>query len=161
MADEQRINGNTYSWSSIYVSFNGERYYGFKSINYGDSITPSKGYGSARHHAPRSRTRGKYEIEPVAVSFEKASAHALRKELAAQSASGKSFGSVEFEIVVQFDEPDQAETITHKLERCRWMKNSSSNEESSDPSYEDIEFDCMGIDWGDGLRLYDDSEGAA
>lgn len=161
MADEQRINGTMYSWSSIYAKFDGERYYGFKSISYGDSRTRTKAYGSARHHAPRGRTAGKYEVDPVAVSFEKKSAQALRKALAAKSADGKAYGNVPFEIVIQFDEPDEADTITHTLETCVWGKNAASNEEGPDPLYEDLEFDCMSIDWGDGLRLYDSTEGEA
>ena len=62
MADTQRINGFVPSWGDIYVKINSARYYGITEIAYGDTRVRSKLYGMARHHAPRGRTSGKYEI---------------------------------------------------------------------------------------------------
>lgn len=157
MADEQRINGNMYSWSSIYFKVDGERFYGIKSISYGDSRERAKGYGMGRHHAPRGRSAGKYQTDPVSVSVEKATARALRETLATFAADGQSFGNVPFEIVVQYVEPDDT-PITDTIEECVWAKTESSNEEGPDPLYEDVEFDCMRIRWN-GKTLFDETEG--
>lgn len=157
MSDQQRINGNAYSWSSIYLEIAGEKYYGFTSISYADSRSREKGYGGGRHHAPRSRSSGKYEVEPVAVKFEKATADAVRLALAQQSESGTSFGDYEFLIIVQYVEGDQE--ITDEIEQCTWTKTSNKVEESNGILYEEVEFDAMKIKWN-GLYLFNDSEGA-
>jgi len=156
MADEQRINGNMYQHSSIVLKLDNERFFGFKSISYGDAREYGKAYGAARHAGPRGRTSGKYSTEPVAVSMEKKSAKALRDALAARSSSGTSFGNVEFQIVVQYEEG--TDVITDTIDRCRWTKTAGKSEEGPEPIYEDIEFDCMFILWN-GKALYDDGAG--
>lgn len=156
MADEQRINGNVYGHSSIILKLDNERFYGFKSISYGDSRERGKIYGAARHAGPRGRTAGKYTTEPVAVSMEKESAKTLRDALAARSTSGTSFGNVEFQIVVQYEEG--AKVVTDTIERCTWTKVAAKSEEGADGVYEEIEFDCMFILWN-GKALFDDSQG--
>lgn len=145
-----RINGNMYSWSSVTARVGGTLISAFKSISYADSRERAKGYGAGRHYAPIGQTSGKYATEPVTASLEKGEAAALRKALADQ-AGGKSFGDVEFQIVVSYEEGDRL--ITDTLERCTWKKNSAKNEESADPLYEETEFDCMSIKWN-GLTLY-------
>lgn len=156
MADQVRINGNTHSWSSVYFKVGGERFYGVKSINYGDSRSRTKAYGMGRHHAPRGRTAGKYEVDPVTVTVEKATADTLR-EKAAQIDGGASFGNASFQIVVQYIETGNT-TITDTIEECAFTKNASKAEENPDPLVEDLEFDAMRIKWN-GRTLYDTSEG--
>jgi hypothetical protein len=156
MADQVRINGVIHSWASVYFKLAGERFYGIKSISYGDSRSRSKGYGMGRHYAPRGRTSGKYEVDPVAVTCEKATAKALRDK-AAQLAGGSSFGNAEFEIVVQYVEAGN-DTITDTIEQCTFSKEAAKAEENPDPTVEDLEFDAMRIKWN-GLTLYDTSEG--
>lgn len=157
MSDVQKINGNAFSWSSIAIKIDGQAYFGIKSISYGDKLTRAKGYGVGRNHAPRSRTAGKYEIDPVSISMEHETAAALRAALAERSTSGTSFGSVEFLVVVQYVEGDRV--VTDEIERCTWSGQSAKNEESADPLYTEAEFDAMRIRW-DGRYLFDDSEGA-
>lgn len=156
MSDEQRINGNMYSWSSIFFKVEGERYYGIKSIGYGDSRERVKGYGMGRSHAPRGRSAGKYQPDPVTVTLEKETARALREKLAASASDGRSFGNVEFEVVVQYEESDKQ--ITDEIFGCVWTKTAAKGEESADPLYEEVEFDCMGIRWDGDKTLFDSSE---
>lgn len=158
MADEIRVNGNQLSWGSIVCKIDQERYHGFTSIGYGDSRERVKGYGMGRHQAPRGRSRGKYTPDPVALKGAKSSVQALRKALAARSADGKSYGDVEFEIVVQYIEADET-PITVEIERCVWTKNTTSEEEGPDPLSEEIEIDCMLIR-RNGLTLFDESQGS-
>jgi len=157
MSDEVRVNGNLHSWGSITVKIAEEAYYGFTAIKYGDSRERVKAYGMGRHHAPRGRSRGKYTVEPVTLTGPKGSVQQLRKALADQG-DGVSYGDVEFQIVVQYIEPDDT-PITVDIEDCVWIKNTSSEEEGADPLSEDIELDCMKIR-RNGLVLFDESEGS-
>ncbi|CAG1772596.1 hypothetical protein BAC2_02727 [uncultured bacterium] len=156
MADQQRINGNVFGHSSLVLQIDDERYYGFKSFSYGDSLEVGKVWGMARHGAPRGRTAGKYDTEKVTASLEKETAVAVRKALAARSSTRTAFGQVEFQIVVQYEEGGRV--ITDELNRCRWTKTNSKSEEGPDAIYEEVEFDCLFIRH-DGLVLFDDGGG--
>jgi hypothetical protein len=159
--DEKRINGNAYGWSSVLWKIGDDRIHGFKAIAYKDSRERTPVYGSGRHHAPRGQTPGKYAAEPCTATVEKETAALIRAALARRSADGKSFGNVEFEIVVQREE-DRGGTpkvITDELHRCTWRETASKAEEGSDPDYEEIAFNVTTIDW-DGLSLYDGTGGA-
>ena len=156
MADEIRVNGNLLSWGSIEVKVNGDRYFGFTSIGYGDSRERVKGYGMGRAQGPRGRSRGKYQTAPVTLTGHKSSMQTLRQALA-DAGDGTSYGDTEFEIVVQYFEADD-NAITVEISRCAWGKNTSSEEEGPDPLKEDVEIDCMFIR-RNGLTLFDGSEG--
>jgi len=157
MSDAIRVNNNQHSWGSITFKLNGERYTGFTAISFGDKRTRVKAYGMGRHHAPRGRSKGKYETDPVKVTGWKSSVHALRVALAKVSLDGKSYGDVEFQGLVQYIERDDTE-ITVELDRLVWMSNTTSDEESPDPLKEDFELDVMLIRRND-LVLFDASEG--
>lgn len=159
MADAARINGNLYSWSSIIFRIGGERWSGLASINYGDALERVKGYGMGRSHIPRGRSAGKYTTEPVTATGYKDSIQELRSILAAQASDGKSYGTVEFDIVIQFVEGDR-DPVTDELLRCVWSKNSAKAEEGADPLKEDVEFDVMYI-VRNGATLYDGRDGGA
>ncbi len=158
MADQIRVNGNQLSFGSIDVWLKGEKYTGFTSIKYGDSRERSKAYGMGRHGAPRGRSRGKYSTDAVGLTGWKSSVQALREALAAEAPDGKSYGDVEFQIVVSYFEADDT-AITVELEDCVWSKNSASDEEGPDPLKEEIEIDCMRIR-RNGLVLFDETGGS-
>ena len=158
MSDQVRINGNQHSWGSIVVKIDGDRYYGFTAIKYADSRERVKAYGMGRHHAPRGRSRGKYQVEPVGLTGWKSSIQALREALASKSANGESYGDVVFQIVVQYIEEDDT-SITVELEDCVFVKNTSNDEEGPDPLSEEIEIDCMRIR-RNGKTLFDSNQGA-
>jgi hypothetical protein len=157
MADAIRVNGNRHSWGSISAKIDGERYYGFTAIKFGDSRERVKAYGMGRHHAPLGRSRGKYSTDPVVLTGWKSAVQALRDALAARSSSTTSYGDVVFQIVVQYvDENDQPCTVD--IEDCVWVKNSTSDEEGPDPLSDEVEIDTMRIR-RNGKVLYDESEG--
>jgi hypothetical protein len=153
--DTPRVNGNLYSWASIEAKINGETVHGFTSINYADKRTRTKGYGQGRHHAPRGRSAGKYEVDPVKVKAPKDTMQALRASLAAQAGDSRSYGNVEFELVVQYVEEGNT-PITVELSRCVWSGESATDDEGPDPLMEEAEFDCMQIR-RNGLTLFDSS----
>jgi len=66
MADEIRVNGNQHSWGSIFLKFDGDRYFGFTAINFSDSRERVKAHGMGRHQGARGRSRGKYDTEHAA-----------------------------------------------------------------------------------------------
>jgi hypothetical protein len=155
MADQTRINGNQHSWGSISIKFGGERFTGVIAIKYADSRERVKAYGMGRHQAPRGRSRGKYTTEPVGLTLWKGSAQELRAKLAAVAPDGRSYGDVEFEIVVQYVEVDDTSVIV-QIERCVLTKNATDDEESADPLKDELEADCMLIR-RNGLTLFDSS----
>lgn len=53
------INGNIYSYASIRITINNQRYIGVTSINYGDKVSPAKVRGAAQ--APLGETAGDLE----------------------------------------------------------------------------------------------------
>lgn len=162
MADQVRINGNAHSWGSIIAKVDGERFYGFTSVAYGDKRERVKGYGMGRHQAPRSRSRGKYSTDPVKLGGPKSTIHALREKLAALAADGTSYGDVEFLLVVQYVEAGVSGgevPMTVEIERCVITANSTSDEEGSDPLKDEVEIDCMLIR-RNGLTLFDSSQGS-
>lgn len=156
MADTQRINGFVPSWGDIYLKIDSERYYGIAEIAYGDTRVRSKLYGMARHHAPRGRTSGKYEVDETTMKMDLPAAGALRTALAAKAADGKSYGSVTFEVVVQYED-SQGTVRTDTLHECCITKMAVSHSEGPDALMEDAALDVMSID-RDGLTLYDKTE---
>ncbi len=153
MADDLRINGNAFSWGSIAVKVGGEVFTGITKISYGDKRTRSKAYGMGRSHAPRGRTRGKYEVDPVVFEMHAGSAKKLRAKLAQQSSDGKSYGDTVFQISVQYvDEGESPHTV--ELEDCVWVEDTSSHDEGPDALTTTVTCDCMRIR-RDGSTLYD------
>ena len=104
MSDQIRVNGNQLSWGSIILKLDQDVFTGFTSISFADKRERVKAYGQGRHHAPRGRSRGKYTIEPVKLTGWKDSVQIFRTQLAARSPDGKSYGDVEFQIIVQYVE---------------------------------------------------------
>ncbi len=158
MSDQIRVNGNLYSWGSIKLKIDGDLYHGFTSIAYGDKRLRVKGYGMGRHHMPRGRSSGKYETDPVKLGGPKSTIQALRADLARRAPDRKSYGNVEFLIVVQYVEPDEA-PMHVEIGRCVLVANSTTDEENADPKAEEVEIDCMWIT-RNGLTLFDATEGA-
>jgi hypothetical protein len=159
MTDAQRVNGYEVSWGDIYVKVGEERFYGIAEIAYGDKRARSKSYGMGRSHAPRGRTAGKYEVDPCTMKMLKKTSKELRTYLASKAADGKSYGSVSFQIVVQYADANE-EVQTDTLHDCVIDGDANSHSEGPDPLYDNISVDVMRIDRGD-LTLYDKSEGPA
>jgi len=161
MADGIRVNGNQFSWGSIICKVDGEKITGFTAIAFADKRERVVTHGMGRHQAPRARSRGKYTVEPVKLTGYTGSVDELRARLADRSPDGRSYGDVEFEIVVQHVESrDSSEDpITIEIERCVWTGNSASLEEGSESTKEEIEISAMLIR-RNGLTLFDSSQGS-
>ena len=161
MADSVRINGNQYDWGSITIKVDAEVYSGFDQISYGDKRERTYSYGTGRHRAPRGRTGGKYTPEPVKLRGMRSTMQVLRAHLASKSPDGRSYGNVEFPICVQYVEPGSATELPMlvELERCVIVGDTTSDEENTDPSKEEVEISTMLVR-RNGLSLFDASRGA-
>ena len=158
MSDPFRINGNIHSWGSLILKVDGEPFTGFTSVGFGEKVTVVLAYGMGKHQAPRARTRGKYEPEPVKIGGPPGSFQILREALAQLSPTGTSYGNVVFQGVLQYVETDET-PITIEMGGLRWTANTHSHEESPDPLKEENEFSCVGYR-RNGLVLFDDSGGS-
>lgn len=157
MSDSIRVNGNVLSWASLGFKIDGDRYYGFKSINFAEALEQVLVHGMGRHYAPRARTAGKYTPEPIKLMGEVNSLKIIRGVLAAQAADQRSYGTVEFECFLEGVEAEQ--TITAEFLRCKWAKNTGNFEETPEALYEEIELSTMQI-VRDGLTLFNATEGS-
>lgn len=157
MSDERRTNGNGHSWGSIKLRIAGEPYYGLTGLSFSDKRERILGYGMGAHHGPRVRSKGKYLVDLSKLTGWKASVQKIRAALAALSPSGKSYGSVEFDVIAQFVEAGQ-DPITIELLECTWAENTESDEENPDPLKEEFAIQPMRIK-RNGLVLYDDEDG--
>jgi hypothetical protein len=144
MADNIRVNGNAISWGSITLKIGNEKYHGFNLLNYGDKRTRTKGYGMGKHHAPRSRSRGKYETDPVKLRGPKSTIEAVRAALAFSSVDGRSYGDTECLIVSEYVEADETPMLV-ELHRCVVVADTSNHEENPDPLMDELEFDTMKV----------------
>lgn len=156
MSDGIRVNGNLHSWGSISVKADGDRYYGFKSIKYGQARERSLSYGQGKEHAPRGRSAGKYVPENATLGGAKSTILAFEESIAAKSPSGNSYGSASFDVVIQFIEAGDR-PITIELLDCVIVKETSSHDEGPDALDEEIEIQPMRVK-KNGMALYDDSE---
>ncbi len=153
MADQYRIPGNTLSWGSITATVDGEKYYGFTEVVFGDKRTREFVYGMATHQAPRGRTRGKYEPQEGKLKGPKSTVQALLTALASKSVSGRSFGDAEFEVVLNFSESDDT-AITVVLESCTVDGVSSSHAEGPEALEDEVIINYRRIRRND-LYLFD------
>lgn len=158
MADQVRINGNMHGWSSTIFRVAGTRFWGFKSIDYGDKRERVKAYGMGRHYGPRGRTAGKYTTDPLKIKVFSGSAQELRNLIAALAVDGTSIGNVNVPMTLQLVEFDDTPLFV-EFDRCALAGITSSHEESTEPAAEDWEFDVMLIR-RNGQTLYDTTEGS-
>lgn len=150
------VNGVDYSWGSIVFKCNGAVFSGFTKIAYSDKRTRTKGYSAGKHQAPTHRSRGKYEADPVKVTGYLDELQAFRAWLAQQSADGISYGNVEFQGCIQYEERD----VLHQVDLVDlvWFEESAAHEENADLLMQEVSFDPMRI-LRDGLTLFDATNG--
>jgi hypothetical protein len=152
MSDKIRVNDNVYSWGSITLKCRGVTYYGFDSVSFGDKRERSFQYGMGKSHAPRGRARGKYSTEPGKLGGSLGTIQQLLQDLAALSDSGKSFGDVEFDVVVDYFEKDEL-PLTVVLRRCVITATTNSHEEGPDGLKGELELSYFSVE-RNGVTLY-------
>lgn len=163
MADLLRVNGNVIGWGSTKFKINGTNFRGITEINWGEKLDSTLVYGMGRHMAPQGGTAGKYIPDLVTGKGRFATVNAMKKQIAALSPSGRSYGSIRFSGVVFYTEPAPIGSVgeSHRVEFAglKWVETKTSNAEGSDPTSQDFSFQVLAIR-EDGLVLFDDSEGS-
>jgi hypothetical protein len=155
--DTFRVNGNVHGWGGIKLKLKNARYYGAVEVTYADKLERVEAAGMGRHHAPNRRSPGKYTCDPSKIKFFKESAEIFRSALAAEAEDGRSYGTVEFEAVIQFIEPGGL-PMQVELRRCTWTEDAGNHAESADPLFDETTIKPMYI-VRNGKTLFDSSEG--
>jgi hypothetical protein len=158
MADQIRVNGNLQSWGSIVLKIDGDPYTGFNAIDFSDKRERAFGYGMGRHQAPRGRTRGKYSADNAKLGGPVGSIAMLRAALAAKAEDGKSYGNVEFQVIVQYVELDDT-PVQIELDRCCIVGDGSSHKEGAEQLENELELSVFVIRRNE-LTLFDQTQGA-
>lgn len=163
MSDLLRVNGNIIGWGSVKFKVNNRSYAGFTEIGWGEKLESALQWGMGRHQAPQGSTAGKYTPDMVKVKGRYASVNALKKQIAALSPSGRSYGAIRFSGVVFYTEPGTIDTPgeSHRVEFAglKWAENTITNSEGSEAIMPEFSLQVLAIR-EDGLVLFDDSEGS-
>lgn len=143
MADEIRINGIAHSWGDTKLKIDGERFSGVTSVSFGDSLEEGKGYGMGKAHRPRARSRGKYNVDDLAMKVYASTAQAIRDKLS-NAAGNDSYGMTIVPITLQYLAPDDT-PMTIEFEECRLIGDKDSAEEGPDVLMTELTWSTMAI----------------
>lgn len=160
MADIQRINGNAYSWSSVVIKVDGQRYYGITAITFNDKLEVGYGYGQGRHFAPLARTQGKYSCDETKLTMRVSSMSDMLAYLASRSGDGRSYTTYPFTADVQYVESEilALNPMHVVLNQCRITGVNHSIDISTDEATAELAVSVMWIT-RNGLTLFDSSRG--
>lgn len=155
MSDQVRVNGVLFSRASCQLKMEGEPFYGWTAIEYGDKRERAYGYGAGRHGGPRGITKGKYTPDPLVLTVFSDTADAIRSSLAKRASDGKSYGEPAVLWTLSISEPGLTSVLV-ELEGCVFSEDSGSAEDSADPLSEKLTFMPMRVK-RNGRSLYDQS----
>jgi hypothetical protein len=156
--DNFRVNGKQISWPDVICKVAGKEFVGLSGVSYGQKRERVKAYGMGRHYAPRGRTRGKYSADNPKLTFYKGSGQKFLDLLASLAPDGVSYGNVEFPMVIQYVADDESPIQIEFLDCCVAAE-TATDDESPDPSKDEIELDVMKI-LRNGKSLFDSTHGA-
>jgi len=152
-SDKVRINGNLVSMASVIFKIDGERMFGFTSIDWDESRERAHGFAADKTSRPAGTTAGEYVPSPVKIKFYTHTAQLVLKNLAA-SAGGISYGDAKVGATLQVDEPGNLSQDVEFLE-MQLTKKATAFARGNEPAQEDFEFTNCGI-ITDGLTMYTD-----
>lgn len=160
MADKVRIQGNQYDFGSTSLKLADEPIYGYVSLSWTEKRERQKGYGAGKSRTPRGKSRGRYTTEPAKLVVWRDTWTEIKKMLAAKSSDGKSYGNVEFPMVLQYveDESNQ-DPITVVFYECTIEGASNSTEEEGGNDKVEVTVAYQRVVEND-LTLYDSAEDA-
>jgi len=155
MSDQVRVNGVLLSRASCSLKMDGEPFYGWEAIEYGDKRERAFAYGAGRHGGPRGRTKGKYTANQFVITFQSDTADAVRSSLAKKASDGVSYGEPSVLWTLTISEPGLPSQLI-EAEDCTIDEDTSSVEDSADAIKDKIPFQPMRIR-RNGRTLYDSS----
>ncbi len=156
MAGRILENGKQYSWGSVrLILANGTiEIEGYSEITWGQKRNRTKGRGQGRHQAPQVRSNGEYDVDNVKFAFRVDHADELRDRLAELAPDRRSYGDVEFEIMVQLVEE---KVSTLEFRQATVAGEGGSYKSGPEGMMEELEFDIMRA-LKNGKTLYNSSE---
>lgn len=157
MSDQVLVNGNLLSRASCTLKMNGEPFYAWQTIEFGDKRERAYGYGANRSYKPLGKTKGKYTPDPLVIGFLEHASKAVLDSLGKLASDGKSVGEPSVLWTLSIDEPGVA-SVLNEIEGCTLAELSASVEETAEGIVEKLTFMPMGVK-RNGLSLYDQSTG--
>jgi hypothetical protein len=150
------VNGIAHSWESSKLTFDGDEFNQFSSIDFDDKLESAFAYGSGKSHGPIARSGGKYTPGVVKLTALKGAMQQFREWVAAKSPNGKSYGKVIFQGVFQYLGDDDV-PIKIEFRNLKWVSNTSGDKEGADPLTDSCELQPMRI-LRNGIALYDNTD---
>jgi hypothetical protein len=158
MSDQVFVNGRAFSRSSCQLKMEGEEFFGFDTIEFGQSRERGIKYGSGKSAGPRARTGGRYKAKELVFGFQLDTAAAVKKSLARRASDGKSYGNPDVLWTLNVEEPG-LEPQFYEFLNATLDDEATSVEDSTEGTVEKQTFNPMRIKQN-GLSLYDQSEEA-
>lgn len=142
--DPFRLNGKVFDHGSVIIRIGGERYEGITGAKYDQKRIRTKVTGLNRHRRPKGRTRGNYEAGDATFTAYRATAQAIRDQIARLSSDGASYGDPEVPILIQYVEPGLA-PIKDELVKCCIITDAGGTDDNADPLKEDVVFSVLSM----------------
>jgi hypothetical protein len=150
------VNGIAHSWESVKLTFDGDIFNQFSSIDFDDKLESAFAYGTGKAHGPIARSGGKYTPGVVKLTALKGAIQLFREWVAAKSSTGKTYGNVIFQGVLQYLAEDDV-PIKIEFRDLKWSTNTSGDKEGADPLTDSCELQPMRI-LRNGIALYDNGD---
>lgn len=157
MSDQVLVNGNVLSRASCTLKMNGEPFYAWQTIEFGDKRERAYAYGANRAYKPLGKTKGKYTPDPLVIGFLEHASDSVLSSLASLAPDGVSVGEPSVLWALSIDEPGVASVLI-EVEGCTLAEASASVEETADGIVEKLTWMPMGVK-RNGRTLYDSATG--
>ncbi len=156
MSDQVLVQGRLLSRSSCQLKRDGEEFFGWDTMEWGQSRERGKAYGSGKAGGPRGKTGGRYAAKELVIGFHQDTALAVKKSLAREASDSKSYGNVSHMWTLTVSEPG-LETQLYEWTGCTLDDESGGAEDSAEKMLEKFTFGPMRMKHN-GLSLYDQSQ---
>lgn len=117
------VNGVAYSWAQITVNILGRALVGITAVSYSEEQEMENNYGAGNR--PVSRGYGRITSE-ASITLDMTEIEALQQLVP----SGRLQDIPEFDVVVAYV-PQTGGTVTHTIQKCRFMNNAREAEEGA------------------------------
>ena len=134
------INGKLVSWSNVRLTFGGDLFTGFTSIDFsGEKRERTQLYLATKSHAPIGESDGKYTPPAIKIKGPVHAISQLRDWWASKATDGKSYGDTDPQLgVLQYDLGPGTDELKIEFRYVRWAENGGGAEESPDPNQEEV-----------------------
>lgn len=160
MSDSVLVNGKMYSRTSCKLKRDGEQFFGWDTIEFGQKRERGLAYGSAVSSGARGRTRGRYTANALVIGFHQDTHLAVLESLANEAPDGLSAGETVHNWSLTIDEgitPNGLEPQLHEFLSCTWDEDAASVEDSAEHTVTKDTFTPLRYKLN-GITMYDQSQ---